>query len=156
MRTENLKKEARTIFTLALAAGALLLLSGILLNLLDLKLLANNRALIGLSLIPFSIAALYLWKYLTLKNHPEKIRGLIVSESDERLVQVKNEADTKAFRLTQALIFLAYMGYTFAVPEDIFESPGWWLLLLLLLFSFLGRGLFLAGAMKRNDGQGEE
>lgn len=156
MRTENLKKEARTIYTLSLAAGALLLVSGILLNLLDLELLSNNRALIGLSFIPFTVAAVYLWKYNTLKNHPEKIRSIIVTESDERLVQVKNEADAKSFRLTQALIFLAYMGYTLAVPEDIFESPGWWLLLLLLMFSFLGRGLLLAAAMKRNDGQGEE
>lgn len=156
MRTENLKKEARTIITLSLAAGVLLLVAGTLLNVLDLELMSNNRALIGLSFIPFAVAGVYLWKLSALKNHPEKIRNIIVTESDERLVQVKNEADAQSFRLTQALIFLAYMGYTFAVPEDIFESPGWWLLLLLLLFSFLGRGLLLAAAMKRNDGQGEE
>lgn len=156
MRTENLKKEARTIYTLALAAGALLLFAGIMMNVLDLQLLSNNRALIGLSFIPFSVAGVYLWKYYTLKNHPEKIKNIIVSESDERLVQVKNEADAKSFRLTQALIFLAYMGYTFAVPEDIFEAPGWWLLLLLLMFSFLGRGILLAAAMKRHDAQGED
>jgi len=69
------------------------------------------------------------------------MRDTIINENDERLISMKNEADAKSFKIIQGALFLAYMGYTLIVPEDIFESLGWWLLLVLLLFSFISQVL---------------
>ena len=79
--------------------------------------------------------------------------NIITSENDERLIALKNGADSQAFRIIQASIFLSYMGYTLIVPQDIFESVGWWILMMLMLITFISQGLLTAKALKvpKND-----
>jgi uncharacterized membrane protein len=149
MNTQKIVKEAKMIMTIGIVLGALLLGLGILFSILDVSFISNKRALIALSLLPFSVAFVYYLKLSGIKKTPEKMKNIIINENDERLVALKNEADSKAFKITQAAIFLSYMGYTLMVPEDIFESVGWWLLIILLFITFISQGLLAAFAMKR-------
>lgn len=148
MNTEKMIKEARIIMIIAIIAGAALLSTGIIFRVLDVSFIPNKRALIGLSFIPFSVAFVYLLKLLRIKKTPQKMKNIIINESDERLVALKNEADAKAFKIIQATIFMSYMGYTFMVPEDIFESVGWWILMGLMFVTFISQGLLAAQAQK--------
>lgn len=149
MNTQKIVKEARLIMTVGIIFGVVLLGLGIVFGIMDVSFISNKRALIGLSLLPFSVAFVYYLKLTGIKKAPEKMRNIIINENDERLVALKNEADSKAFKITQAAIFLSYMGYTLMVPEDIFESVGWWLLIILLFITFISQGLLAAYAMKR-------
>ncbi len=149
MNTQKIVKEAKMIMTIGIIFGAVLLGLGIVFSIMDVSFISNKRALIGLSLLPFSVAFVYYLKLTGIKKAPEKMRNIIINENDERLVALKNEADSKAFKITQAAIFLSYMGYTLMVPEDIFESVGWWLLIILLFITFISQGLLSAFAMKR-------
>jgi hypothetical protein len=115
------------------------------------KLIKNNKAIVGLSFIPLSVALVYYLKLMRIKKSPYKMREILVNENDERLVALKNEADAKAFRIIQGALFLTYMGYTLMVPEDIFESVGWWILLVLLFVSFISQGVIYSKLMKKDN-----
>ncbi|HSN66624.1 MAG TPA: hypothetical protein VLS94_08285 [Fusibacter sp.] len=149
MNTQKIVKEAKIIMTIGIIFGAVLLGLGIVFSIMDVSFISNKRALIGLSLLPFSVAFVYYLKLTGIKKTPEKMKNIIINENDERLVALKNEADAKAFKIVQAAIFLSYRGYTLMVPEDIFESVGWWLLIILLFITFISQGLLAAFAMKR-------
>ena len=149
MNTQKIVKEAKMIMTIGIVFGAVLLGLGIVFSIMDVSFISNKRALIGLSLLPFSVAFVYYLKLTGIKKAPEKMKNIIINENDERLVALKNEADAKAFKIVQAAIFLSYMGYTLMVPDDIFESVGWWLLIILLFITFISQGLLAAFAMKR-------
>ena len=150
MNTEKILKESRLIMIVTFVVGVLLLATGIAFSLLDVTLIKNNRALIGLSLIPLSVGFMYYYKYTQIKKSPNKMKEIIISENDERIVTLKNEADAKAFMIVKGVIFLAYMGYTLMVPEDIFEAVGWWILLVILFVTFMAQGLITALAMWKN------
>lgn len=156
MNTEKIIKESKLIMMAALAAGLILLALGITFTLFDIRLIENNRAIIGLSFIPLSVALVYYLKLTQIRKSPLKMKGIIVNENDERIIAVKNEANAKAFRITQAVLFLAYMSYTLMVPEDIFETVGWWILLLLLFVSFVSQGVILASAMRKESAEENE
>lgn len=150
MNTEKIIKETKMIMVTALILGVILLGSGIAFSLLEIKFIDNNKAFTGLSFIPFSVAFATYFKLNRIRKSPQKMRKILISESDERLVSLKNEADAKAFRITQAAVFLAYMGYTLMVPEHIFESVGWWLLLIILFITFLSQGILQVMTMRRS------
>lgn len=148
MNVDKIVKEARVIMIVGLVIGFLLLGLGIVFNILDVGFIGNKRALVGLSFIPFSVAVIYFIKLLGLRKTPDKMKNIIITENDERLVALKNEADAVAFKIVQGAIFLSYMGYTLLVPEDIFESVGWWILMGLLFIAFMSQGILAARAMK--------
>ncbi len=141
MNTEKIIKEAKLIMAVCLTVGLVLLVAGIIFSFVDVSFITNPKAVIGLSLIPLSAALVYYLKLTNIKKSPQKMKNIIISESDERLVALKNEADSKAFKLVQAAIFLGYMGYTLMVPEDIFESVGWWIIMILLMVTFIAQGI---------------
>lgn len=155
MNTEKIVKETKLIMIITLVIGLVLLALGISFGLLDINLIKNNRAIVGLSFIPLSVAFVYYIKLTRIKKSPEKMREILVNESDERLVALKNEVDAKAFKIIQGALFLTYMGYTLMVPEDIFESAGWWSLLALLFFSFIAQGI-VSRVLKNNTSDCEE
>jgi len=155
MKTEKMIKEARIIMIICLIVGAALLGTGIAFRVLDVGFIPNKKALIGLSFIPFSVAFVYFWKLMRIKKTPQKMKNIIITENDERLVALKNEAEAKAFKIVQATIFMSYMGYTLMVPEDIFESVGWWILLGLLFITFMSQGILVAQT-QRNPKSEEE
>lgn len=148
MYTEKIVKEAKIIMIIGIMIGIVLLGIGVVFSIMDVSLISNKKAIIGLSFIPFSVAFIYYLKLLGIKKAPEKMKNIIISENDERLVALKNEADSKAFKIIQGAIFLSYMGYTLMVPEDIFESVGWWILMVLLFITFISQGILAAKAMK--------
>jgi len=141
MHTEKIVKEARAIMVVSIIVGVVLLGAGIVFGIMDVGFISNKRALIGLSFIPLSVAFVYYLKLSRIKKSPQKMKNIIISESDERLVALKNEADAKAFKIIQGAIFLSYMGYTLMVPEDILESVGWWILMVLLFITFMSQAI---------------
>ncbi len=142
MDQKKIIQETRLYIIVALIVGFALLAAGIVLQITDSNLIANKKALVGLSFIPFAFALMNYFKLIKLLKSPEKMKHVIVDETDERLVRLRNEVDAKTFKFLRWAIFLAYMGYTFIVPTDIFESLGWWLLLILLIFSFVIQAFF--------------
>lgn len=156
MNTEKLIKETKAVMIGTLVLGLVLLAAGIGFDLLDIHIINNNKAIVGLSLIPLSIAFVSYLKLRRIRKSPQKMRETLVNESDERLVSLRNEVDAKAFRITQGALFFAYMGYTLMGPEDIFESPGWWILLGLLVVSFLSQGVIHASALKKESSEESE
>ena len=84
------------------------------------------------------------------------MRNIIINESDERLVALRNEADAKAFKALQGALFLTYMGYTLMVPEDIFESVGWWIILVLLFISFISQGILFNIVIGKDNSKDNE
>lgn len=151
MDTEKVIKETKMIMLGTLAIGLVLLAIGIGFSLLDINLIKNNKAIVGLSFIPLSVAFVYFLKLTGIKKSPHKMREILINESDERMVALKNEADAKAFRIIQGTLFLTYMGYTLMVPEDIFESVGWWILLVLLFVSFVSKAVIYTIVMRKNN-----
>ena len=81
------------------------------------------------------------------------MKNIIISENDERLVELKNEADSTAFKIVKGAIFLSYMGYTLMVPGDVFESVGWWILLALLFITFISQGILVSRAIKNQNSE---
>ncbi|OMF36681.1 hypothetical protein BK133_08520 [Paenibacillus sp. FSL H8-0548] len=142
MSGEKIVKEAKVTMSVSLIVGLVLLLVGLVFRQLDITLISNNKALIALSLLPLSLAFVSFLKLLRIKKSPQKMRSIIIKESDERLVTLNNEADAKTFKLLQGVLFLTYFGYTFIFPHEIFESAGWWILLILLLGSMILQGIY--------------
>lgn len=139
MNTDKIIREYKAIIIVTLVTGLALLTVGTIFTLVNFRLLPNNKAIVGLSFIPLGVALVYWIKLTLIKKSPLKMRDTIINENDERLISMKNEADAKSFKIVQGALFLAYMGYTLMVPEDIFESLGWWLLLVLLFVSFISQ-----------------
>jgi vacuolar-type H+-ATPase subunit I/STV1 len=153
MNTEKIIKEAKLIMVICLTVGLVLLVAGIIVSFVDVSFITNPKAVIGLSIIPLSGALVYYLKLTNIKKSPQKMKNIIISESDERLVALKNEADAKAFKLVQAVIFLGYMAYTLMVPEDIFESVGWWIIMVILMVTFIAQGVLRTRIYSKKDSE---
>ncbi|MDI9395752.1 MAG: hypothetical protein QM426_10250 [Euryarchaeota archaeon] len=151
MNTEKIIQETKVIMIVTLVIGLFLLATGIIFDFLDIHIIKNNRAIVGLSFIPLSITLVYYLKLMRIKKTPQKMREILVNENDERLVALKNEVDAKAFRIVQGALFLAFMGYTLMVPEDIFESLGWCILLVLLFVSFISQGVIHTKVSRKDN-----
>lgn len=156
MDTEKIIKESKAIMIVTFVMGISLLVAGGVFSLMDLKLIPNNKALVGLSFIPLGVAFVYYIKIRNLKKSPQKIRNIIINENDERLVSLKNEVDAKAFKVIQGALFFTYMGYTLLVPQDILESVGWWILLSLLFISFISQGILSRIIMSKDNSKEDE
>jgi hypothetical protein len=155
MNIEKIVIETRIIMIICTIVGAILLGIGIVFGIMAVSLISNPKAIIGLSFIPFSVAFVYYLKLSGIKKAPQKMKNTIINEIDERLVALKNEADAKAFKIIQGVIFLSYMGYTLMVPEDIFESVGWWILMVLLFITFISQGVLYIIQNNANKGDQE-
>ena len=147
MKTSKLIKQSRNLFIATLSVGLALLAAGILLEFYDLPLVENNKALIGLSFLPLSVAVMSLVRILRLRKSPDKMRSIIIHESDERIIAIKNEAYAKAFKLLLGILSIFYFGYTLMFPEDIFETVGWWLLFILFFVGVVSQGVLVAKGM---------
>lgn len=137
MSVEKLVKETKLIIWVTLFVSLVLFATWVVLETTG-TFFINNKAFLALSLIPFSAALASSLKLMKIKKHPQ----WMVSETDERVVAEKNEADAKTLKGLQGVLFLSYLGYTFVSPEDIFQSIGWWITLSVLLFSLFAPFLF--------------
>jgi hypothetical protein len=148
MYTEKITREARIIMLICLVVGGVLLGAGIILDISNLSIFSNTKGLVGLSFVPLSLALVYYLKLRGITRYPQRMKDVIISESDERLVALKNEADAKAFKIIQAAIFLFFMGHTLLFPDDIFESVGWWMIATLLFVALISQAVMAAGVAK--------
>jgi len=155
MNTDKVVRESKTIMLVTLVIGLVLLATGIIFKFLEINFLPSNgaMAIIGLSLTPLGVALAYYLKLSRIKKSPQKF---IINEIDERLVALKNEADAKAFKIVQGALFLTYMGYTLMIPKDVFESVGWWLLMILLLISFISQAILTMTVMGKENSKDKE
>jgi len=148
--TENIIHRYQSTLRAALIIGLALLAAGLICQSSGLNILPNSKALTGLSFIPLAVAFSYYIRIRNIKKHPQEMKSIIIHESDERLIAIKNEAYANAFKALQKTVFLTYMGYTLMVPADIFESAGWWLITLLLFISFIFQVVFFRKAASKH------
>ncbi|WLR47411.1 hypothetical protein LC065_18135 [Halobacillus litoralis] len=137
MSAEKLVKETKWTIGVSLFVSLALFVTWVILQTTAAS-FTDNKAFLALSLIPFSAALASFLKLTKIKKNPK----MIVSETDERLVAEKNEADAKTLKVLQGILFLSYLGYTFIIPEDTFSSIGWWITLGVLLFSLFAPFIF--------------
>lgn len=137
MNAKKLVKETKLTIGVSLFVSLALFFTWVIFETMDIS-FTNNKAFLALSLIPFSAALASFLKLMKIIKNPK----MIVSETDERLVAEKNEADAKTLKVLQGVLFLSYLGYTFIIPEEIFKSIGWWITLSVLLFSLFAPFLF--------------
>ena len=156
MNTKKIEREAKVIIIVTLTIGIILLVTGVVFSFLGYRVLPNNKALIGLSFMPLGVALTYYLKLTKIRKSPEKMRSIIISENDERIAALKNDADAKTLKIIKGLLFMSYMGYTLMVPEDIFEAVGWWILLGLFFATFMLQGILTAKAMKTEKSTEED
>lgn len=142
MSGEKIVKETKTVMIVSLIVGFVLLAVGLVSRQFNIALISDNKALLALSLLPLSLALVSFLKLSRIKKSPQKMRSIIIKESDERLVALNNEADAKTFKILQGVLFLVYFGYTFIFPQEVFKSVGWWILIILLLGSMFLQGIF--------------
>ncbi|WP_406685723.1 hypothetical protein [Rossellomorea vietnamensis] len=136
MSAEKIVKEIKLTILVSLLVSMALLVTWFIFEISDIPF--ANKSLLALSLISSSAALASFLKLLKIKKDP----NVMVSKTDERLVAEKNEADSKALKLLQGVLFLSYLGYSFIIPEDIFESIGWWITLGILLLSLFAPMMF--------------
>lgn len=154
MSVEKYVKDTKVIMTVSLITGLVLLTTGLVFSQWDMSLISDNKALLALSLLPFSLAFVSLLKLLRIKKSPRKMRNILIKENDERLVALSHEADAKTFKILQGALFLAYFGYTFIFPQEVFQSAGWWILMILLIGSMSIQGIFRHRLCKSNANDG--
>lgn len=155
MKTEKVIRKTKQSMVVTGSIGLVLLLAGIYISVARENIGNLGRGLTGLSFIPLAMAGMYFYKYNRISKDPTSMKSIIIDESDERLSRLRDEAGAKAFRLTKGALFLGYMGYTLLVPEDIFESLGWWILFGCMFLAFVSEGLFLKAGLDR-DRESEE
>lgn len=156
MNTKKIEKEAKVIIFVTLTIGIILLVTGVVFSLLGYRILPNNKALIGLSFMPLGVASIYYLKLTKIRKSPEKMRSIIISENDERIAALKNDADAKILKILKGLLFMSYMGYTLMVPEDIFEAVGWWILLGLFFVTFILQEILYANVLRKGKSTEED
>ncbi|MFB1083107.1 hypothetical protein [Jeotgalibacillus sp. JSM ZJ347] len=137
MSAEKLMKETKLTIGISLFVSLALFITWFILETTSIS-FTDSKAFLALSLIPFSAALAYFLKLMKIKKNPK----VIVSETDERLVAEKNQADAKTLKLLQGVLFLSYLGYTFIMPENVFNTIGWWMTLSVLLFSLFAPLVF--------------
>ncbi|MEL3971129.1 hypothetical protein AAEO50_02465 [Rossellomorea oryzaecorticis] len=137
MSVEKVVKETKITIGVLMLVSLVLLVAWFIIDIKEVP-FTNNKALLALSLIPLSAALASFLKLMKIKKNP----NVILSETDERLVAEKNEADAKALKLLQGVLFLSYLGYTFIIPDDTFNSIGWWITLIVLLLSLFAPLVF--------------
>ena len=139
MNSEKVIKTTKAVMIFNLFVGIALIVLSLILRGLDMELISNQKAIVGVSFIPLGIA---LASFLTLTFMKKDPKGpLVVYEQDERIRTLRMESDSKAFRALRWALTLVYFGYTFMVPEDIFEAPGWWITLAFFFMSFMLPGI---------------
>lgn len=146
-------KEAKVTMAISLAAGVVLLGAGLLLQWTDIDLVPDNKALMALSLLPFAMALVSFLKVNGIRKSPQQMRKMLIKENDERLVALNNEADAKSFKWLQGMLYIAYFGYTFMYPGDVFKTAGWWILLVLFLAALFLQTWFRCVPGKKQVGE---
>ncbi|NLI93953.1 MAG: hypothetical protein GX434_17680 [Peptococcaceae bacterium] len=95
MNTKNIVRESKTIMMVTLVIGIILFAAGAIFRLMDIN-IVPNKAITGLSFIPLTVAFTHYVKISRIKKSPQKMKSMIINESDERLVALKNEADANS------------------------------------------------------------
>jgi len=95
------------------------------------------KVFFGMAIIAIASAGTAFYSYYLLRKSSKAMEAIVVAESDERTIAVKNEAYAKTFLILKWLLTYTFFTYTFLLPKEVFVSFGWWSLLLIYLSSLL-------------------
>ncbi len=126
METKAILRREKTEIVANLVVAVLLLAVGI--SLVLFRVDFNNKAVIACSFVPAGMALAAWYKLHVIRKYPKQMKPLIVSMNDERLIAARNHADAITHGIIQWLLRLSFFCYTLIVPDDIFESVGWWII----------------------------
>jgi hypothetical protein len=121
-------KNERRFFIINVLVWVVLLGIGI-----PIEILFHVKAIVAISFIPFVLAITSFFKMRRIQKNPY----IYAEEFDERLVADRNRADALSLRIIRYILSLAFMAYTFAYPEQIFESLNWWFVLVISMLTVL-------------------
>ena len=137
MYTDKIIKREKYELIINIILGVVLLTIGIVFRVMNVHFTENNKAIIGVSFIPFAIAINKLTNIHNIKKHPKSMSTVIVAENDERLIMQRNEAEAISNRIFRWVIYLVFIGYSLMLPSEAFEATGWRAVLLLFLLSYI-------------------
>jgi len=149
LESEKVIKTTKAVMIVNLAVGIALVVLSLVLTGLKIEFLSNQRAIVGISFIPFGIALASFLSLYFMRRDPKG--PLVTYERDERIQAIRYETDSKAFRVLRWALMLFYFGYTFIVPNDIFEAPGWWVTLGFFFMSFMLPGILFKVALGKEQ-----
>lgn len=150
MDANKVTRKMNLSFVVCLAAGLLLLAGGLTLQLLDIHLLENNRAVVALAFIPLALATYFGLTAALMKRNPKYSRTVAAEQADERITALKHRADSITYRTMRWALSLVFLGYTFAFPSEIFESAGWWITFGFFFLAHMMQGVVLVVLMGRD------
>ena len=156
METSRYEKKLKLYLAISLTVGLLLLVTGVLFSVFDIHIIQNNKAIIGVSFIPFGLAFAFSLNLAQMKKNPKGMRPILVAENDERLSALKHQADSIAFGVLRYTLTLLFFVYTFAYPSDVFETAGWWVVFGFLFLAFFLQPVILKVLQNKNVSASED
>lgn len=98
---------------------------------------SNNKIFFGLAIIAFGAAIAPFINYYLIKKDPSSMETVIVAESDERNISIKNAALAKSYSILRWILLYVFFAYTFLFPKEALVTFGWWSITLICLGSNL-------------------
>jgi hypothetical protein len=117
--------------------GAIFLLLGLVQSLNIVNITGNAKVLFGLAVFAFCAGIGPFYNFYLLKKDAASMKPIVVSESDERNLTVRNETYARTFSILQWVITYIFFGYTWLFPKEIFVSFGWWSILVIFMSAIL-------------------
>lgn len=138
----KIKKEYKIKFLSHCFIGVIFLLIGVaeVCNIINIVNSSKAKVFFGMAFIAFSTSLGLFLNYYLLKKDSTSMEKMIVAESDERNIAVRNEVYAKTFLILKWIITYLLFTYTFLFPKEIFVSFGWWSLSLIFLSSMVMSG----------------
>lgn len=133
----NIKNNYKTKFFFHAVVGVVFLLLGIAEAFQILNFTSNNKIFFGLAIIAFGTAAAPYINYYLIKKDPVSMETIIVAESDERNIAIRNAALAKSYSILRWILLYVFFAYTFLFPKEALVTFGWWSITLICIGSNL-------------------
>lgn len=133
----SIKNKYKTKFLFHGAVGIVFLILGIAQAAQLTNFTSDNKIFWGLSIIAFSVAIAPYINYYLIKKDPSSMETVIVAESDERNISIKNTALAKSYSILKWTLLYIFFAYSFLFPKETFVTFGWWSITLLCIGSNL-------------------
>jgi hypothetical protein len=151
MEPKKIANKMNRYFLISLAVGLLLLAGGLAMQLLDVHLVENNKAVVGLSFMPLALATYFGITTALMKRNPKYLRSVMTEQADERIASMKQRADSITYRTMRWALTFVFLGYTFAFPSEIFETAGWGVAFAFFFMAHMMQGITLTVLMSRDQ-----
>jgi hypothetical protein len=98
---------------------------------------SKAKVFFGLTIVAVATAIGPFINYYLLKKNTKEMESLIVAETDERSIAVRNEAYAKTFSILKWVIIYITLAYTFMFPKEAFVSFAWWSIFIIFLTAMI-------------------